>query len=493
LLVGVLGCSSSGGGTQGDPDPAEAPDAGAPATPPPAEAVPLPSCSGSAPAAPTTDLPPGAETTALPTAEGDLMDPQTGAAIVHYAISTPKTFAAPGTTDPAKQLGLIVCFHEHDNAPKDELPSVVQSLQRLKLSGDFVAVCMGQGDLTTHGYTRTADHRIAVKLIDWARKTYPINPRRVYLWGRGEGATMAQEFGTEHPELITALITYSWGSTSLPRITNPTVNAPDFYVVLGLKDLQTHLDRVRAVYAGIKMRGYNVIYREIAGLGGATRNPLSNDDAILWASRLRHKTMPLAPAEQDLIKPFQDPAACLDADGLRALLRVGGLQAGRLVAPLLNATGDATRAAVAAGASLAMFGNEVNTALGARLKDPAADVRRAALRSLAVAANWRYLPAQQALIDVATDGAWDAAERALAIDGIGAAIKLQSAGAFQDPPLFKALVTLLGDPDVAIRTRAFGFLSPIMASSYKPDASDADRAAALQAWQQWLAGISAKP
>jgi HEAT repeat protein len=140
-----------------------------------------------------------------------------------------------------------------------------------------------------------------------------------------------------------------------------------------------------------------------------------------------------------------------------------------------------------------MFGNEANVALAGRIKDPAATVRKAALQALAIAATWRYLPAQQGLITVATDPTWDPQERALAVDGIGAAIKLQAGGAFQDPPLFKALVTLLDDADLAMRTRAFALLSPIMASGYKPDGTPADRMAAIVPWQQWLAGITAKP
>jgi hypothetical protein len=453
-------------------------------------------CADPTPVGVLGDIPPGADAPATAITEGDILDPQSGAMLARYALSAPKTFSSPTTTDPTKQLGLFICFHEHGGAARDEVPTVIESLARLKLSGDNVVIGMGQGDESTHGYTKVVDHQIALKLIDWAKKTYPINPRRVYLWGRGEGATMSQEFGTEHPELITALITYSWGSLSLPQVMNPTVNVPDFYMVIGLNDYVTHPGRVRAVYAEIKMLGYNIIYREIPGLGGDTHHPPSNDDAILWATRLRHKTLPLSADEQALIKPYADPAAgaalCPNADIFRSLIRVGGPQTGHLMPPIISADTEGTRTMAARSASVAMFGNEADTALAARLKDSSNAVRTTTLEALPLLANWRYRPAQEALIVTATDTTWDLAERLLAVDGIGAAVKLQVGGAFQDPPLFKALVTLLDDQDLSLRTKAFAILSPIMMSDYKPDASAAARQASVATWQQWLAGITAK-
>jgi len=454
------------------------------------------SCADPTPAGELGDIPPGADAPATAITEGDILDPQSGAKLARYALSAPKTFAPPGTTDPTKQLGLFIAFHEHGGAAKDEVPTVIESLARLKLSGDYVVIGMGQGDETTHGYTKVVDHQIAVKLIDWAKKTYPINPRRVYFWGRGEGATMSQELGTEHPELVTALITYSWGSKTLPKVMNPTVSVPDFYMSIGLDDYVTHPGWVREVYAEIKMLGYNLIYREIPGLGGDTHHPPSNDDAILWATRLRHKTLPLSPEEQALLQPYSDAVAanslCPNADIFRSLIRVGGTQTGQIMPPIIGASNDATRTMAAKSAGLALFGTDADTALAARLKDASSAVRTTTLQTLGLLANYRYMPAQNALIATATDTAWDLTERGLAVDGIGVAVKLQIGGAFQDPPLFKALVTLLDDADLTLRTKAFAILSPIMMSGYKPDATAAARQPEVAKWQTWLAGITAK-
>src|SRR5258708_11159493 len=142
------------------------------------------SCADPTAAGDLGDIPPGADAPATAITEGDILDPQSTAKLALYALSAPKTFAPPTTTAPSKQLGLFIAFHEHGGTARDEVPTVVEPLARLKLSGDYVVIGMGHGDETTHGYTKVVDHQIALKLIDWAKKTYPINPRRVYFWGR---------------------------------------------------------------------------------------------------------------------------------------------------------------------------------------------------------------------------------------------------------------------------------------------------------------------
>ncbi len=452
-----------------------------------------PACANPTPSGDLMAAAPGAETEATPLVEADFKD---GAAAFHYAISAPKTFAAPSETDPAKQLGLFICFHEHFGMAHDEPPSVVEALARLKLSGQFVVIGMGQQAPELKGYDKVVDHENAVKLVEWAKKTYPINPRRVYLWGRGEGARMAMDLGAEHPQLFAGLITYSWGSMQLPKVESAALDVPDFYVVIGLDDYVTHPDYVRGVYAQLKMLGYNTIYREIPGLGGETKHPVSNDDAIAWASRLRHKTLPVSAAEQALLDPYADASAagaiCPDASLFQKLMLVGGAPAGKVMPALFGAQNDAARGMAAQSAALSLFGNDADTALVTHLRDPSADVRKATIQALGVNANWRYQPAQKGLIDFTLDRAADATERGLAVDAIGGALKLQVGGAFQDPPLFQALITLLSDPDAALRSKAFAILSPIMASSYQPDAAVAARDPEAAKWQQWLDGIVAK-
>ena len=116
-----------------------------------------------------------------------------------------------------------------------------------------------------------ADHEPIEKLIAWAKKTYPINPRRVYMYGKGEGGKISGEFAMMHPNVVTAGITYSWGWWKMPseltEAIDPLNSAPEFYMVLGLRDLSHHLTTVRDTYARVNAKGYHVIYREFEDLG----------------------------------------------------------------------------------------------------------------------------------------------------------------------------------------------------------------------------------
>jgi hypothetical protein len=50
----------------------------------------------------------------------------------HYYLSVPGNLPPVGTTDPAKQVGLFLVFHEHGSNPGVEMPSVIKSLANLR-------------------------------------------------------------------------------------------------------------------------------------------------------------------------------------------------------------------------------------------------------------------------------------------------------------------------------------------------------------------------
>jgi TPR repeat protein len=123
------------------------------------------------------------------------------------------------------------------------------------------------------------------------------------------------------------------------------------------------------------------------------------------------------------------------------------------------------------------------------VSDPSAAVRRAAIRALAMYANWRYPAAQQALIALATDPAASPMDRLNAADAIGYAVRLQVKGVRQDPPMFHALVSLLKDKEEPIRSTAAGILMPI----YQPGAEAGQRRRAPEGgWEKWLDEITAE-
>jgi hypothetical protein len=104
-------------------------------------------------------------------------------------------------------------------------------------------------------------------------------------------------------------------------------------------------------------------------------------------------------------------------------------------------------------------------------------------------ANWRYTPAQKALIHLATDKGADPLDRLNATDAIGYAVRLQVKGVRQDPPMFEALVSLLQDKDEPVRSTAAGILAPL----YESSGEGAQRRRAPEGgWDKWLNEISSQ-
>jgi hypothetical protein len=420
--------------------------------------------------------------------EAELKD-AAGKTIVRYAVEAPAGIAPAGTMDPTKQVGLFICSPEHNRPTGDELLPVRESLRRLGLSDGYVLL----GVHPQQEKFGPADHEPMRKLIAWAMKTYPINPRRIYMYGKGEGAKISGEFGTTNPNLITAAITYSWGWWMMPselkRPIDERTDGPEYYMVLGTRDLATHINTVRDTYSRMQAKGYHTIYREFDDLGGRTYHPVSNDDAIAWATRLRNKTIPPSPEELKLIR---QPA--LVAGHYPALELVGGSAAGAVVQKLLESKDAAVRAAAAQTCSRAIFDEATLGVLAKKLSDPVAKVRRTAISALAMNAQWRSAVSQHALIAAAlnTDPAADQGDRVSAADGLCQAVRLQLHGVRQDPPVFKALVALLSDKNEELRTMAANFLAPIRDPDFRGDAGKPERKTPEGGWQKWIDDITAK-
>jgi hypothetical protein len=420
--------------------------------------------------------------------ETELKD-ETGKTILKYVIEAPEGIASAGEMDPSRQVGLILCSQEHDTPTGNDLFPVRQALLRQGLLGGYVLIAPApQG--RKFG---PADHQPIEKLIAWARKTYPIDPRRVYMYGKGEGSKISMEFTMMHPALVTAAIGYSWGAWLMPsEVSEPLdyVNsAPEIYLTLGRRDLANHLSCVRDAYLRLREKGYHLIYREFDELGDRTYHPPSNDDALAWATRLRNKNIAPSVEEMKLLRAFSGAPPAAVNGYYPALALVGGAPAGEVLRKLFQSKEDSVRAAAAETCRYGIFGNATTSALARLAKDPSVKVRRSAIRALAMYANWRYAPAQQALIELAADKSADPLDRLNATDAIGYAVRLQVRGVRQDPPMFQALIAALQDKEEPIRATAAGILAPL----YEPAGEGAQRRRAPEGgWEKWLAGITAE-
>ena len=414
---------------------------------------------------------------------------ETGKTILKYVIEVPPGIAAAGVTDPARQVGLILCSQEHDTPTGNDLFPVRQSLLRQGLLDGYVLVAPApQG--RKFG---PADHEPIEKLIAWAKKTYPINPRRVYMYGKGEGSKISMEFMMTHPQLVTAAIGYSWGAWLMPSELKESLDfansAPEIYLTLGRRDLANHLSCVRDAYLRLREKGYHLIYREFDELGDRTYHPLSNDDALAWATRLRNKNLALSADENKLLKAFAATTPATSNGYYPALALVGGAPAGAVLQKLFESKNAAVRVAAAETCRQGIFGDATTAALAKLVSDPSVKVRQSAIRALAMYANWRYAAAQTALIALATNQEADPFDRLNATDALGYAVRLQVKGVRQDPPMFQALVSLLQDKEEPVRSTASGILAPL----YEPSGEGAQRRRAPEGgWQKWLDDITAE-
>jgi len=401
--------------------------------------------------------------------EQELKD-DAGKTIIRYVAEV------PASTAPAS-LGLFLCFPEHDRPTGDEILPVREALKRQGLLDQYVIIA-GHPQGQKFG---PADYEPIQKMIAWALKTYPINPRRVYMYGKGEGGKISGEFAMAHPELVTAAISYSWGWFKMPSETEAALDpekAPQFYMVLGRRDLAHHLTNVRDAYSRVQAKGYRVIYREFDDLGARTYHPPSNDEAILWATGLRNRTLPLSKAEQALVAK----------GNLRDLAAVGSAPA---VEKLFSAKDATVRAAAARICTEVNLGDAAMAALERLASDASPVVRREAIRALAVNANWRSPAAQKALIALAEFAA-DPNDRVNAVDGLAYAVRFQVRGVRQDPALFRALVAQLDSKQEELRTMAANVLAPIRDGEFRGDIGRPERKAPEGGWAAWLDTVTAK-
>ena len=411
-----------------------------------------------------------------------------GHTIVRYVVEAPENIAPAGTKDPARQVGLILCSAEHDRPTGDEIYPVREALKRLGLSDQYVLLA-GHSQAQKFG---PADDEPIEKLIAWALKTYPVNPRRIFMYGKGEGGKISAEFTMLHPSLSAAAITYSWGWWRMPSELKEPIDmlnsAPEFYMNLGMRDLSYHITTVRDAYQRMANKGYHTIYREFDDLGARTYHLPSNDDAVGWATKLRNKIVPLSAEETALLTKTQ-----INADGfIGNLALVGGAQAGVVVQKLLESSDANVRAAAAMTCAHAIFSEPTLPAVARKLTDSSPKVRHAALRALAINANWRSATAQHALIAHALNDSVDADDRVSAVDGIASAVRLQVRGVRQDPPLFAALVSLLTDKNEELRTMSANILAPIRDNGFRGDLGRPENKEPAGGWPHWLAAVSAK-
>lgn len=192
-----------------------------------------------------------------------------------------------------------------------------------------------------------------------------------------------------------------------------------------------------------------------------------------------------------LLKAFNGaPPASVDGY-YPTLALVGGAPAGAILQKLFESKDANVRLAAAETCKHGIFGDATVAALTKLVSDPSVRVRQSTIRALAMYANWRYEAAQKTLIQLATDKSADPMDRLNATDALGYAVRLQVKGVRQDPPMFKALVSLVGsqEKEEPVRSTAAGILAPL----YEHSREGAQRRRTPEGgWEKWLDEITTK-
>lgn len=419
-------------------------------------------------------------------------DPKTKQLVMRYRMR------APDKLPEKRHLGLIVYFHGMNGNEDSLFGFVTESLKRLGLTQQYVV--MG-GKARGAGWTK-GDDEYLLKWIDWAKKTYPVDPRRVHIVGGSNGGWMVKRFGYNNQDLLASVSAYCGGGNNFEdEPTDPKLppkpplmfKAPDrteFYLVHGDADKEVDVKSSRDCSAELKRKGYRYVYREITGgdHGSIFRVPDVADDVFAWMHSLRHKELPLASDDKKTLIAFKSKEEKLyTPEGIAEISRIGGILGGRAADGGFDVKTEATRVASVATTHKTLYGREMVIELLKLLNDKSDAVKEAAYRGLGVAANWRYPEAQEQVILKARSKATPVADRARAIEAMGKAAKLQLLGNFEDKMLIWMLVLLLDDEELKVREAAFAQLEKNVKDTfdYKPDLPTSERKASMAKWKSW--------
>jgi dienelactone hydrolase len=416
---------------------------------------------------------------------GELRDPKTDAVVMRYQVVVPVKLPAHN------ELALVVNFHGLNGREGDGLDTIAGALGRLSLADRFVLL---GGKSRGAGWTADDDEAV-LRLIAWAKETYPVDPRRVIFAGYSNGAWMSARLAADHPELAAGAAAFAGGGFRFPKTAAAGEARTEFYIVHGDRDTVVSADQSRAGARDLKAKGYRYVYRELPGADHGSL--FAQDDVLLdfasWLDYVRHKQIPPTAEERKLLAGFVDRVRADDAAAVAAqapeVARIGGPLAAKALVSALGGWSPEIRAAAAQAAGSSYLGREVMLELARLTGDRSEKVRQAAIQSLAAAATWRFEEAQAALGRVALGRQASPQDRLAAAMGLAKAVKLSLPGNPEDRTALAALVQLLDDEDARLRETAFGVLAKAVEGGfgYRADAPPAERRAAVAKWNAWLA------
>jgi pimeloyl-ACP methyl ester carboxylesterase len=418
---------------------------------------------------------------------GEIVDPVKKDVIMKVALN------APTKLPERRNLTLLLLFHGYQGNEGNYIGLTVEALKRNKFDEEFVVI---SGKSKGPGWT-TDDDTPTLRLIDWALKSYPIDPRRVFVFGSSNGAAFVGRFGSEHQDKIAGVVGYCGGYKFNPekfKAADPAETKTEWYFVHGSKD---NPQNSRKACDFLKQHGYRHIFRQMDGYGhtdiwdsrGHPDSSAANmvrDDWLHWMRWLRHKE--LSPSEAQL-KALESALKANDRDAaLRAAEEIGGPAASKTVLAWLRANDIKDRLAGSLVCAQSWCGREALQVCIKELKEPTAPFKAIdMLGPVAEAGRLGHLDARAAHCEFVRNPKIPAPERLVALALLRLTVALQLLGNVEDGRAIWTVVQLLDEDAEPLRKGAFAALSAAVPDGfgYKPEQNKEERQAAVEKWRAW--------
>lgn len=414
---------------------------------------------------------------------GELKDPVTGGFVIRYAVEAPKALPEEN------RMGLIVCFHGAGGSETSLTGRVLNALNTLKIADEYIVMgAKAQGG----GWNANTDGPRVRKLIEWAKKTYPVDPRRVFCIGHSSGGLMNGSWGVRTQDIFAGVIISTGHYWPIPEAENAAETRTEIYLWHGTSDRVHPVQLSRDARDDYRAKGYRFIYREIQGHGHGFGPSSVLTDSLAWAHALRHKQIAPPPEDLEFLASLQngDIAGRLLSKPrtFEELARIGGREAGRVILKAFENGNSRIRAMAALACGKTMFGKDVLKGLGNLLDDGNAKVRELAFEALAAAADWGHETAREILCSRALDENRSTPERACAAHYTGKTLKLALLGNYRDHGrMIWTLLALMNSRDPRLRMIAFEPLKDLKPNGvgYDPRLPANVREKVLAKWVKW--------
>jgi hypothetical protein len=140
---------------------------------------------------------------------GEIVDPASKEVIMKVRMQIPDPPAE------GKKWGFIfVCHGFKGSEGNSYLDGTVAALKRCGLDQDYLVVA----GKSKAGRLVRGGRRPVLKLFEWVKKTYPVDPERLFLFGSSNGARFVCRFGFAHQDIVKAVVSYcgSYDMSKLP-------------------------------------------------------------------------------------------------------------------------------------------------------------------------------------------------------------------------------------------------------------------------------------